>query len=338
MHNEIRARIFAAADELPAGSRLEPLATDQYRADFRLWLRTGAEPRNLAAGTGGQGGYLADLVTVAEFEFAMQQESFVRRLARVVTVPHREAAVPVADFAAGQEAAAYLRENEEAPVSRIDSLGSRSLVPKRLSRGVEVSTKMLRLAPQADAYIVEVLSRPVAQGEERTFLIGSGSGEPLGIFTESAAGVPASQNVVSGSDTGVTAAAPRAAFGKLSAHDRARAVWFMHPDVVDAFRGLQGSDGQFVFKAAAREGERDMLEGRPIYESDWCPNTFEAGAPIAVLGNPRRYAIASGLELMITANPFVKTGQGLVPHYATLYSDGQPAVGTGFARIVCGTT
>ena len=65
------------------------------------------------------------------------------------------------------------------------------------------------------------------------------------------------------------------------------AIWLYNHDTLPQLMNLADDFGRFIWQTSAREGEPDMLLGRPAYPSEYCSTVGDAGD--VILGNWSQY-------------------------------------------------
>lgn len=213
--------------------------------------------------------------------------------------------------------------------------GKRELTPHPLAKRIKVSKTLIRRGVlPVETILMQRLVRKFSVTAEKAYLLGSGSKQPLGVFTPSTAGISTARDV----STGNTTAAPTfdgliEAKYALKSQYWPKAVWVFHQDVVKILTKLKDSEGQYLWRQGVREGEPDTLLGRPVRISDYAPNSLTAGAYVGLFADLSYYWIADALDMQIQrlVELYAETNQdGFI---GRLESDGMPVLEEAFARV-----
>jgi HK97 family phage major capsid protein len=264
---------------------------------------------------------------------AIDDQTFVRTLAQVVQVNQAQS-LGVPTLEANPADADWTAEIGSTSDDSTMSFGKRALSPDKLSKLIKVSNKLLRLAPNIEAYVAGRLGYKFAVSEEKGFLTGTGSGQPLGVFIASANGIPTSRDVsTDNTTTAITADGLINALYALKGGYQNNASWIFHRDAVKMIRKLKDGDGQYLWQPGLANGEAASILGRPFFMSEYAPNTFTTGLYVGIVGDFNYYMIAEALRLEI---------QRLVELYAVtdqtgfigrMWVDGMPILGEAFSRV-----
>lgn len=219
------------------------------------------------------------------------------------------------------------------------AFGKRTLTPNLLTKMIKVSRKLLRVSGiDVDALVRDQLSYKIAVAQEKAYLTGGGSGEPLGLFTASANGVTTARDVATGSTTSITADGLIAA--KYALKDGYLAdpscVWLLSRTALAIIRKLKdATSGQYLWVPGLQQDRPDTVLGIPVACSEYVPTTFSSNAYVGVIGALRYYLIADSLnvEIQVVDQTYAATNQiGYIVRYE---GDGIPAIAEAFARMKC---
>lgn len=332
LENEMRG--FEAKPGAPA-----PEAPEQRTAKaFRNWLVTGnaAEYRSLQSDIDAAGGYLsAPEQYMAQILKTLDDLVFVRQHARLIPLTHSDnIGVPTltdpSDPTWTTEIAQVDRDNKMA-------FGKRNLRPEQLSKEILVSMKLLETAAiPADTLVQERLAHRFAITLEYAFLNGTGTGQPLGVFTASDNGVPTSRDFSIGNTaTAITGDGLLGAKYGLKQQYRSRnsVRWCFHRDVVREIAKLKDNDGRYLWMPGLVAGQPDTLLNIPIDESEYAPAAMTPGSYVGILADWSFYWIAElhGLEIQRLVELYAATSQ--IGFIGRGYWDGQPVMPEAFARV-----
>lgn len=326
----VRERFNGLADNPALAAR----ATSDYARQFRSALLGNREHRNLQMGVNALGGYLAPIQFVADLIQAVDNEVAIRQRATVYTVSGgSRLGIPTIDADIADYE--WVSELTTAAVDTTARVGMREWTPHPMSKLVKASRTLLRNAVVGvEALVRERLAYKLAITEERHFLTGSGVGQPLGLFTAHAAGIPATRDVSTGNtQTSITFDGLINALYSLKAPYQANAVWLFHRDALRQIRTLKDGEGQYLWRPATIEGQPDTILGRPFIMSEYVPNTFTNGLYVGLVGDLSKYYIADSLDLEVQMldQPYATTNE--IGWLARAECDGMPVLGEAFARV-----
>ena len=119
---------------------------------------------------------------------------------------------------------------------------------------------------------------------ETAYLTGSGSQQPLGVFTASSDGISTSRDVNTGSGTSITYDGLGDAKYSLKSQyrnggSRGGARWLFHRDGVKIIAKLKDGENQPLLRPGRGllDDDPDSILGFPFDESEKAPNTFTSG-------------------------------------------------------------
>lgn len=314
-------------------------ATQEYRDAFRHYLRFGgmpAEYRALQVDDDAGGGYLTTQQFVGELLKDLDSMVTIRRLARKFSLD-RATSLGVPTRETGLADSEWTSELGAPTEDTGITFGKRELNPHPLTKEVKVSRTLLRLGTVVDpeSIVREEFARVYGETEERAFCTGSGSGQPLGVFTASSDGIPTSRDVSTGNTT--TLIKPdglKSAKYSIKAGYWPRLQWVFSMDAVEQIDKEKDGDGQYMLNPDLRAGGPvDRLLGFPVNVSDFAPATFTTGLYVGILGDFSRYWIADALDMTIQVllELYARTNQ--VGFIGRAEVDGMPVRAEAFARV-----
>ncbi len=324
----------------PPGDQRTGRDSDEYRQAFAGYLRggiqgvTAPELRALQADNDVLGGYL---VTPMQFVdgmlMAVDNVVYIRQWATNFRVPNAESlGVPSLDTDPAD--ANWTTELATGSEDSDMAFGKRVLYPRPLAKRIKVSRKLLRMVPDAEGLVLDRLAYKFGITWEKAALTGSGSGEPLGVFTASDDGIPTSRDVsTDNTATAITFDGLTEAKFALKGQYWPRARWLFHRDGVKMISKLKDGNGQYLWRESVRVGEPDRILGLAVFMSEYAPNTFTASQYVGILGDFAFYWTADALDMEIQrlVELYAETNQvGLI---GRLESDGQPVMGEAFVRV-----
>lgn len=326
---------------------------EEYRALFGRYLTAGsaqeatavairaqeflAEHRDLQVDSDAQAGFLVapeqmvmELLKNVDDQVKVRQwaRKFMVQGAKSLGVPTRTA--KAASFAWGTELQTPTADTALA-------YGKRELYPKDASGEIKVSRNFLRQSFMSGEQIVrEEIARDGAELQENAFLTGSGSGQPLGVFTASADGIPTTQDISTGNtSSAITVQGLREAKYAIKTNYWPFLRWLagrtFHKQV-----GLSDGIGRPLFVESLRVGEPDRLMGFPLELSEFAPSTWTTGQYVGILGDFRYYWIVDSLDLEIQRLDELYARSHQVGFIARMKLDGAPVLAEAFARVKLG--
>jgi len=318
------------------GKRSSPEYNAAFSRALQMGMRSlsGEETRALQADSDTAGGYLTTPQQfVDQLIKDMDNMTFIRQLAtkyRVPTAASMGAPVLAADPADSDWTAEILTGSEDSTMS----FGKRELHPHPLAKRLKVSNKLIRMVAGADVLVRGRLAYKFGISQEKAFLTGTGSNQPLGVFTASANGVTAGRDVSTGNTTtAVTVDGLLEAKYSLKGQYWMNSNWLFHRDVLKTVAKLKDGDGQYLWRESVRAGEPDTLLGRPVMMSEYAPSTMTTGLYVGMLADFSNYWIADALDMQIkvVSELYAETDQ--IGYLGRLECDGMPVVAESFARI-----
>lgn len=214
------------------------------------------------------------------------------------------------------------------------SFGKRELRPHPLAKRIKVSKTLLRKAPRVESVINDRLAYKLGVTQEKAYLLGTGSQQPLGLFVASNNGIPTTRDVSTGNtSTSITMDGVNEAYYNQKVQYQQRGVWLYHRDAIKQLSKLKDGEGQYIWQAAITEKEPDRLKGRPVYQSEYVPNTFTTGQYVGLFGDLSYYYIADGLQpqMQRLQELYAETNQdGFIMRYE---GDGMPVLAEAFSRV-----
>lgn len=323
----------------------------EVRSAFNAWARTGraapslrgnqslaAEFRDLqlgAIGTDTAGGYLVTPTQISDMVIKQCDDfTYIRKLAHIERVTEakslgvRQMTSRIDDFDWTTEITSVTQDTGQA-------FGIRDLTPNILTKLAKVSVRLLLASQDCSEIVTRELGYKFGLTQEKAFLTGSGSGEPLGAFTASASGIPTAQDV---SSTGTATFIADDLFTvKYSIKQPylmgPKCGWILHRTIVSMIRKFKDNYGQYLWAPGIAPGAPDRIIDVPYYMSEWAPNTMTTGDYVAVVGNWDYYWIAevTGFILQRLVERYADTNE--VGFLARGFIDGSPVLGEAFARL-----
>lgn len=321
----------------PEWRRIMRTGEAAYNAAFRNFLRgqqASAELRALQADLDTQGGYLMTPIQMVDRIIqAVDDAVYMRQWATVFAVPNADSlGIPTLENDPAD--ADWTTELATGSEDSTMSLGRRDLKPHPLAKRIKISRKLLMKVPNVETFTIGRLSYKFGITQEKGFLVGSGAGQPLGVFVASNDGIPTSRDVsTDNTTTQVTTDGLINTKYSLKGQYWPSARWMAHRDFYKQVAKLKDGDGQYLWRESVRVGEPDRLLGFPAAMSEYAPNTFTTGQYVGVLGDFSHYWIADSMamEMQRLVELYAETNQ--VGFIGRLDTDGAPTLGEAFARV-----
>lgn len=306
-----------AAPEKPenAADMKQGRASNAYKEDFGRHLRGKAPIHNvLSESSDEDGGFLVPEEFEKDIVSGLDAANVIRSIAKVITT-HNDRKIPVA---VGHSVARWTAENAAYTESN-PTFGQKVIDAYKLTDLIRISVELLQDAAfPLEEYIANEFARAFGAAEEEAFCVGSGTGEPTGIFTEN------------GGQIGVTAAANNAITADelinlvyaLKAPYRRNAKFLMNDATISAIRKLKDGNGVYLWQPSLQAGEPDKLLGYDLYTSPYAP-TVAAGAYTVAFGDFKNYWIGDRAGRTVQRLNELYATNGQIGYVATERVDGK---------------
>lgn len=341
---EFRSRSMRNADQSdptwrdnPEWRRILRTGSPAYGAGFRAWLRgqqASAEVRALQADLDTQGGYLmAPIQMVDRLLQVVDDAVFIRRLATVLSVPNADS-LGVPTLESDPADADWTSELATGGEDSSMGLGKRELKPHPLAKRIKISRKLLQKVPSAEDLTLARLGYKFGITQEKAFLLGNGTNQPLGVFVASANGISTARDVSSGNTTtSIGMDGLISAKYALKAQYWPQAQWLFHRDAVAQIAKLKDTSNQYIWQPSVQAGQPDRLLNFAVNTSEYAPNTFTTGLYVGMLAAFSNYWIADSMamEMQRLVELYAESNQiGLI---GRLDTDGAPVLEEAFVRV-----
>jgi HK97 family phage major capsid protein len=316
--------------------------SSEYRSRFHAYLKSGhkkmgtEEHRALQNDGASGGGYLiAPQDFVNDVVVMVTDRVYVRQLARVFDVPKAESlGAPSVD--ANPADADWTTEIKTGSEESTMTFGKRELVPQPVAKLLKVSRTVLeRGGKNAEELVKERLAYKFGITQEKAFMTGNGSQQPLGVFTANSAGIDTSRDVTCSSTTAFSADDLITAKYTLKAQylESPSVRWAFHRDAIKRIRQLKDASGQYVWRSGIDDSEDDTIVGVPYLMSEYAPNTFTTGLSVGMIGDFWQYWIADAKTFSVQRLDELYAEANQVGLIGRMESDGMPALAEAFARL-----
>lgn len=332
------------ASSVPVSGKDEKRETSEME-EFRTYLRTGRmsdglENRTLNVdGVGNTAGALAPQEFVKQIIANAQEE--VKLLNRVNIIHlNQVASIGVPTESADASDAAWTTEE---PVSvTADSawaFGKRELGAIQLIKLVKVTKKLLKTSAfDVNQLVSSKLSLKLNQAFEKAIVVGSGSGQPLGVFTASNDGVSTARDVTAKGATYFTADDVIKLKRNCKQQYRSKGVYVANPSIITDVVLMKDNNGQYIWRSGLTANDPDRLYGSEVIESSYAPSTKTAGLYTMVFGDFSNYwmTLVDQIGIQVLVEKYAEAG--CIGYLATAFADGAPVLAEAFSRLKMAAT
>jgi len=303
-------------------------ASDEYKTDFGNILR-GKPPINnvLSTSPDTDGGYLVPVEFERQIVMGLEEANVVRRIGKVITTS-AERKIPIA---ATQSIAKWTAENAAITESS-PTFTQKTIDAFKLTNLIKVSVELLQDSMfDLESYIAAEFARAFGVAEEEAFCIGTGTGQPSGIFTATGGDV----GVTAGSATAISTDNLIDLVYALKSPYRRNAAFLMRDITVSAIRKLKDSNGQYLWQPSVQAGEPDRLLGYPLHTSPYVPVAAANALPVA-FGDFSNYWIADRMGRTVQRLIELYAGNGQIGFIATQRVDAKVILSEGIQLLKMG--
>ena len=299
-------------------------AANEYQEDFRNILRGKNPIHNVLSTTpDADGGYLVPVEFERRIVQGLDEANVIRRIAKVITTS-AERKIPIA---ATHSVAKWTAENAAIAESN-PTFTQKTIDAYKLTNLIKVSTELLQDSMfDLEAYIAAEFARAFGIAEEQAFCIGTGVGQPSGIFT------------ANGGEVGVTTTGATINTDhlidlvySLKSPYRRNAVFLMRDITVSAIRKLKDSNGQYLWQPSVQAGEPDRLLGYRLYTSPYVPLVDFEALPVA-FGDFSNYWIADRMGRTVQRLIELYAGNGQIGFIGTQRVDAKVILSEGIKLL-----
>lgn len=268
----------------PEAEQKSGRASNAYKEDFGRHLRGKLTLHNvLSEGVDANGGYLVPTEFEKFIVDALHEENVMRKLCKVITTAN-DRKIPVA---ATHSVAAWTAENAAYTESN-PTFAQKTIDAYKLTDLIKVSIELLEdSAFNLEEYIAREFAYAFGAAEEQAFCVGTGTGQPTGLFTANGGTV----GVTAASATAITTDEVISLIHALKSPYRKKAKFLMNDATVASLRKLKDGNGAYLWQPSVQAGEPDKLMGYEIHTSPYVP-TLAAGALAIAFGDFQNYWIA----------------------------------------------
>ena len=294
------------------------------------------ENRGYTVGSEPDGGYLVmPDEFFAELIRPENDQTFMRSFARIIRSGAQSICAPTRTAQASD--AEWTQELTLAAQEAALKFGKRRIQPHPLTKLVRVSDDLIMAdGMNAQQIIIDEINYIYSITEEKGYLTGNGSQQPLGLFTTSDHGISAARDVSTGNTTtAITFDGLKEARGAIKAQYRSSPSvrWLFHRDAVTKISKLKDGNGQYLWQPGTQMGQPDMLLGYPVSESEYVPNTFTTGKLVGLFGDLSKYWIMEHPSIAVKVLTELYAGSNEIGYITRRKIDGAPVIEEAFARV-----
>lgn len=289
----------------------------------------------MTLGTNATAGYLtAPVEFVNQLIAGLKDDMFMRQICNVVGPIGQAQSLGYPSLTTDASDVAWTTEVAAAPEEATIAFGRREFKPQRLAKLVKISKTLMRHAPSPDQTVLDRILYKIEAAQENAFMTGTGTNQPLGIFTASDSGIATSRDVTAASATAVTTDdLIECKYGVKGQYMRG-ASWVMHRDLCKMLAKLKDSDGQYIWQSSVQAGQPDMLLGAPVYMSEYAPSAIAASKYVAVYGDFKTgYWVCDSDGLFIQVLNELYAVNNEIGYVVEYFGDGAPVLGEAFSRL-----
>jgi HK97 family phage major capsid protein len=310
-----RLLVKAARPALGGAPAAEP---SEHKRAFEAYVRKGderglqrIEEKAMSIASGPDGGYLVPTETAAEIAKRLARLSPLRALS---TVREVTGAVLKKPFALSGPATGWVGETAARPQTASPNLAELQFPTMELYAMPAATASLLEDgAIDIDAWISAEVETAFAEQEGAAFVNGDGVNKPRGFLdypsvAESAWAWGSLGHIV----TGVSAAFPATdpsdilveTVYSLKAGYRQNASWVMNRKTQAAIRKMKDDDGNYLWQPPATVGEKAMLLGFGVAESEDMPNIAANSKSVAFGDFSRGYLVVDRSGIRVLRDPY----------------------------------
>jgi HK97 family phage major capsid protein len=329
------------------GSQLSARNTDEYLAAYDKYLAYGPkhltqrdiDTLGMVVSKDDKGGYTAPMAMTSQLIKFVDDNVFMRRLANVLPPIMEAVSLGAVSYDSDTGDADWTAEVPASEIAEDDgtTFGKRELRPHLCTKLVKASDKFLRVAAGlpggAAGFLAARMGYKFSITEEKAFLTGSGSQQPLGVFTASTSGISTARDYVCASQTDFTADEVIDSLGALKTQYQDRATGLFSRTFVRRLRLKKDGNGQYLWQPGLVAGQPDRVVNRPYVQSEHVPATFTAGLYIGMWGDFSHYWIQDSLGMAIQRLGELLALKNQTGFLGRKETDGMPVLEEAFSRI-----
>lgn len=277
---------------------------------FGTYLRQGKdgiseiEKKAMTVGDSAQAGYLAPPEFGNEIIKLLREMSPIRQYANVQTMASAEIRWP---RRLESTKATWVGETEERTETSM-KYEQVSIKPWEMATFADISRQLMEdNAYNLEGELQSDLAESFAITEALSFIVGSGTGQPMGLLTSSQ--IKASTASAINGDTLIDL------IYSLPTLYSQSGVFIMNRNTIAQVRKLKDSSGAYMWQESIKDGQPATLLGRPVVEAVDMPDPSAGNTPI-IFGDLSGYRIMDRVGFEILVDPYTQAKNGIVRFYA----------------------
>ena len=308
------------------------ISSDNYAEDYNLYLRGKTLVHNvMSEGVDANGGYLVPTEFEKQIVTALDDNNVVRTVANVIKTS-AERKIPVA---ASHVAAQWTAENG-AYTESDPTFAQKAVDAYKETALAKVSIELLQDSMfNVESYLANEFGRAFGILEEEAFCVGTGTGQPTGIFNAYSSGSPVGGeiNVTTSSVGKIVADDLITLIYALKAAYRKNAKFLMKDSTVADIRKLKDpTTGAYLWQPTLQMGQPDKLLGYDLLTTAYAPAVAADALPVA-FGDFHSYWIADRSGITIQRLNELYSTNGQVGFIATKRCDGKTILHEGIQLL-----
>ncbi len=224
------------------------------------------------------GSYALPTGSDGKYEKAIARESVLRRIGSVFANYDGPSKIWAAD---AEDFAEFIPEFGEVPVrDAADDFTQLPVERNKLAIMLRLPTTFIADAAfDLESYLIKRLARAFSRAEDKAFITGSGSQEPVGLLHDTDGAETGSSTAVLSYDSVIDL------YFSVKPEYRKNGVWLMNDETALALKKLKDDAGNYLWR-----GSDDTILGKPVLLAEHMP-TAEAGAKPVLFGDFSYYWI-----------------------------------------------
>lgn len=300
------------------GAKLLPLAQIEHKQAFETYIRHGQETglkrfeqKAMSYGSDPDGGYLVPDETAADIGRRLAAISPLRSIAAIRTV---SSAVFKKPFALTGPATGWVSETDIRPQTASPQLAELQFPTMELyAMPAATQTLLEDAAIDIDGWIAGEVEAAFAEQESAAFVNGDGINKPRGFLNHPTV----DEAVWAWGSLGYMPTGASGAFAASAASDalietiyalkagyRQNANWVTNRKTQAEIRKLKDADGNYLWQPPASAGDKAMLMGFPIVESEDMPDIAANSLSLAFGDFNRGYLVVDRAGVRVLRDPY----------------------------------
>jgi HK97 family phage major capsid protein len=328
-------------------SQLAVRNSDAYLAAYDRYLAYGeknlsreqSEQLGLVVAKDDKGGYASPVAMTSRLIKFVDDNVFMRQLATVLPPIMDAVSLGAVSYDSDTGDADWTAEIPASEITEDDgtTFGKRELRPHLLTKLIKASDKFLRVAAGlpggAANFLAQRMGYKFSITEEKAFLTGTGSQQPLGVFVASDLGISTGRDYTCASSTDFTADEVIDSLGALKTQYQDRATGLFSRTFIRRLRLKKDANGQYLWQPGLVAGQPDRVLNRPYVQSEHVPATFTAGLYVGMWGDFSWYWIQDSLGMAVQRLSELFQLKNQTGFLGRKETDGMPVLEEAFSRI-----